>query len=433
MRRLRLTRWNFCFAIAAALVLCTRALGQTSPQLPSPSSPSTSVDAATKAAAQDLQKKKSVVEILSDPEGVDFSRYLHDALSKIRQNWYAAIPAGETTKKSKLAIEFAITKDGKIADMKQVATAGDVPLDRAAWNGIVSSQPFPALPEAFHGPYLALRLRFFYNPDKSDLDGTAPSAPASLAPQLPSQPIKARSRVEMLSVLSENRDFDLHPYLEDKVLPLIQANWYRLASKSGEKAGGDATVEFTILKDGSLSGTKLTDGAGHAVLGDLALSAITKSAPFAAPPAEFTGSSVSVRARFLYEPGISSQGSSVEGQSSLTSPFYANVDGVDGPVYRIIGGISPPRVIHQIDPEFSEEARKKKVSGTVELSIVVTSKGDVSAVRVTTSLGSGLDEKAIEAVRQWKFKPATKDGEHVSAEIAVIISFNLAKDGTNGR
>jgi TonB family protein len=249
----------------------------------------------------------------------------------------------------------------------------------------------------------------------------------------PGNSTRATTRVEAVDILGDPHGADLRSYVESSVFPMIRANWYRLTSKSGEKAGGDATLEFTILKDGSLAATKLTDGAGHMVLGDLAQSAVTKSAPFPALPVEFIGPSLSIRAHFLYEPGISSQGSSVEGQSSLTSPFYANVDGVDGPVYRIVGGISPPRVIHQIDPEFSEEARKKKVSGTVGLSIVVTSKGDVSAVRVTTSLGSGLDEKAIEAVRQWKFKPATKDGEPVSAEIAVIISFNLAKDGTNGR
>jgi TonB family protein len=73
-------------------------------------------------------------------------------------------------KKGKLAIEFAITKDGKIADMHLVASSGDVPLDRAAWGGITSSSPFPPLPTEFGGQYLALRFRFFYNPSKEDLE-----------------------------------------------------------------------------------------------------------------------------------------------------------------------------------------------------------------------------------------------------------------------
>jgi TonB family protein len=72
-------------------------------------------------------------------------------------------------KKGKLQIEFAITKDGKVADMRLTASSGDIALDRAAWAGISGSNPFPPLPTNFTGPYLALRFRFFYNPDKADL------------------------------------------------------------------------------------------------------------------------------------------------------------------------------------------------------------------------------------------------------------------------
>ena len=87
----------------------------------------------------------------------------------MRENWYRAIPESAEMKKGKLMIEFAITKDGKVADMRLVATSNDVALDRAAWAGISASNPFPPLPSEFTGPYLALRFRFFYNPDKSDL------------------------------------------------------------------------------------------------------------------------------------------------------------------------------------------------------------------------------------------------------------------------
>jgi TonB family protein len=72
-------------------------------------------------------------------------------------------------KHGNLIIEFAITKDGKVAGMKLVAPSGDIPLDRAAWAGIVGSDPFPPLPSEFSGPYLALRFRFFYNPTKDEM------------------------------------------------------------------------------------------------------------------------------------------------------------------------------------------------------------------------------------------------------------------------
>ena len=57
----------------------------------------------------------------------------------------------------------------KVADMRLVASSGDVALDRPAWGSITASNPFPPLPTDFTGPYLALRFRYYYNPDKADL------------------------------------------------------------------------------------------------------------------------------------------------------------------------------------------------------------------------------------------------------------------------
>jgi TonB family protein len=109
------------------------------------------------------------LEILSDTMGVDFGPYLQRVLHDVRQNWYNAIPESAEMKHGNLIIEFAITKDGKVAGMKLVAGSGDVPLDRAAWAGIVASDPFPALPTEFGGQYLALRFRFYYNPTKDEM------------------------------------------------------------------------------------------------------------------------------------------------------------------------------------------------------------------------------------------------------------------------
>jgi TonB family protein len=114
-------------------------------------------------------RPQGALEILSDTQGVDFGPYLQRILEDVRENWYRLIPESAEMKKGKLAIEFAITKDGKLADMKLVATSNDGALDRAAWGGITASNPFPPLPSDFTGPYLALRFRFYYNPDKSDL------------------------------------------------------------------------------------------------------------------------------------------------------------------------------------------------------------------------------------------------------------------------
>jgi TonB family protein len=110
------------------------------------------------------------LEILSDTQGVDFGPYLQRVLHDVRQNWYNAIPESAVMKHGNLIIEFAITKDGKVAGMKLVTSSGDVPLDRAAWAGIVGSDPFPELPSDFGGQYLALRFRFFYNPTKEEME-----------------------------------------------------------------------------------------------------------------------------------------------------------------------------------------------------------------------------------------------------------------------
>jgi TonB family protein len=109
------------------------------------------------------------LEVLSDTMGVDFGPYLQRVLHDVRQNWYNAIPESAQFKHGNLIIEFAITKDGKVAGMKLVSPSGDVPLDRAAWAGIVGSDPFPPLPSEFGGEYLALRFRFYYNPTKDEM------------------------------------------------------------------------------------------------------------------------------------------------------------------------------------------------------------------------------------------------------------------------
>jgi TonB family protein len=89
------------------------------------------------------------------------------------------------------------------------------------------------------------------------------------------------------------------------------------------------------------------------------------------------------------------------------------------------GGVSAPKVIYDPQPDYSDEARKAKFQGVVVLWCVVGADGRVRDVRVQRSLGMGLDEKAIEAVRTWKFEPARKDGVAVPVQVAVEINFHL--------
>ena len=72
------------------------------------------------------------------------------------------------------------------------------------------------------------------------------------------------------------------------------------------------------------------------------------------------------------------------------------------------GSVSPPVLLWKTEPEYSEEARKAKVQGTVILRIEVDARGQAQAITVERSLGLGLDDRAVEAVRRWKFKPGIR-------------------------
>jgi protein TonB len=99
--------------------------------------------------------------------------------------------------------------------------------------------------------------------------------------------------------------------------------------------------------------------------------------------------------------------------------------GTGGDVFRIGKGVTPPYVIYQIDPEFSEEARKAKFQGNCVLGLVVDANGRPTNIRILNALGMGLDEKAIESVKNWKFEPGKKNGQDVAVEIAVEVDFHL--------
>ena len=96
-----------------------------------------------------------------------------------------------------------------------------------------------------------------------------------------------------------------------------------------------------------------------------------------------------------------------------------------GGVMHIGGGVSRPVVLYQVEPEFSEEARKAKFSGNVEVYIWVDTDGRPSHIRVVRGVGMGLDEKAVEAVRQYRFKPAMKDGKPVQVDLYIDVNFQI--------
>lgn len=91
----------------------------------------------------------------------------------------------------------------------------------------------------------------------------------------------------------------------------------------------------------------------------------------------------------------------------------------------ITDDITPPRLKEVASPDYTEEAKKKRIEGTVTIEIVVDKKGDVVDAKVVKGLGHGLDENAIVAVKEWKYKPAEKDGTPIAVRMEVTVEFFL--------
>lgn len=99
--------------------------------------------------------------------------------------------------------------------------------------------------------------------------------------------------------------------------------------------------------------------------------------------------------------------------------------GTGGGPYRPGSGIEPPRLLREVKAEYTEEARRRSLMGDVLLEIVVRSDGSVGDVRLLRGLGSGLDQRAVQAVRQWRFDPARRKGVPVDVLVEVAVEFIL--------
>ncbi len=99
--------------------------------------------------------------------------------------------------------------------------------------------------------------------------------------------------------------------------------------------------------------------------------------------------------------------------------------GYGGGLMNVGGGVSAPRVIHSVEPQFTAEARQADYQGVVAIQLIVDSQGTPQDIRVVRHLGMGLDERAIEAVQQYKFSPAIYQGHPVSVQMVIDVDFRL--------
>ena len=116
------------------------------------------------------------------------------------------------------------------------------------------------------------------------------------------------------------------------------------------------------------------------------------------------------------KPGNPNQTDVVEGMRSGTEPvFYV------GAAHEV----SPPRIVAQFEPEFTELARHARYQGTTVVRAVVYNRGETTQVQILKPLGMGLDDQAVNVVRQWRFEPARRDGKPVAVFVDIEVNFRL--------
>lgn len=142
-------------------------------QVPDPAEESAKVASAPLQQKVDAAKNNGPLDVLTDTKGYDLHPYLIEKLlPTIRRNWYNLIPEvarPPIMKKGHVTVEFKLSRNGKLTDIRVKASSGDVSLDRAAYQGVAYSGQLPPLPSDYQCRDVSLRLHFYYNPDKSDV------------------------------------------------------------------------------------------------------------------------------------------------------------------------------------------------------------------------------------------------------------------------
>ena len=106
--------------------------------------------------------------------------------------------------------------------------------------------------------------------------------------------------------------------------------------------------------------------------------------------------------------------------------LYAGTQSPDqDDVYKTGGDVSAPALTFRSDPSYSEEARAAKLEGSVRVSAIIGTDGLAHDINVVSGVGSGLDEKAVEAIQKWRFRPGTKNGEAVKVRVTIEVNFKL--------
>ncbi|HMC59485.1 MAG TPA: TonB family protein, partial [Candidatus Solibacter sp.] len=111
-------------------------------------------------------------------------------------------------------------------------------------------------------------------------------------------------------------------------------------------------------------------------------------------------------------------------RKALVAAAAVNIRGA-AQTYRVGNGTTAPRLIRKLEPAYTEEARAAKIAGTVLLQIVIEPNGTATDLQLLKGVGFGLDEKAVEAINQWRFQPGTRNGVPVPVQATIEVNFRL--------
>jgi TonB family protein len=178
---------------------------------------------------------------------------------------------------------------------------------------------------------------------------------------------------------------------------------------------GTVVLMLSVDEEGYVS--KVSAISGDPQLVDAAVGTVRK---WKYVPYDMNGRSVAVTTKAAFVFSISEAG------RPDVSVTIRNLPKADiGPVIKVVKGVTAPKAIYSPAPQYSKRAKKDKYQGNCVLSLVVGPDGKAYDVKVSRFLGEGLDEKAIEAVRNWRFQPALKDGKPVAVAINLEVQFVL--------
>lgn len=227
--------------------------------------------------------------------------------------------------------------------------------------------------------------------------------------------------VSGFEILNQVKDPDALGFYPNEVLVGVRSKWYpqiRELQKSTGRKQGITVIEIEIGRDGLLGRMTRVGSAGDDSLDAAASQAISSSAPFAPLPGAYHEKALKMRMHFGYDQPASAKAPFCDGPNWGAHPAaYA--------LHHVGNGVTPPKATYSPDPEYSEQARREKYMSVVRIAGTVDPQGAFTDLCLAQAAGAELDEKAMEAVRTWKFEPATLGEEPVAVRVNVEVTFRL--------